>query len=196
LIYPILDEAIYGSVGYVIDGQPFVIPMVYGRIESTLYFHGSKGARIHRTLRKGQDVCLSAMILDAIVLSRTAIGLTVNYRSVVALGRTHEVTDTEEKLVALEALVEQVSTGTWDYVRKPNERELGLVQVLAMPIREASAKIRAGAPIDEEEDLDLPQWAGEIPVGLRFGPPVSDPTLRSNVEPPHHAVFYQRHGGR
>src|SRR5436190_366409 len=173
-IYAILDEAYICHLGFVVDGQPFVIPTIHARLGDTLYFHGSAASRMLRSLRDGMDACVTVTLLDGLVLARSAFHHSMNYRSVVVLGRGHEVTDREEKMRALEAIVEHVVPGRAAIVRAPSESELKQTLVIALSLSEASAKVRTGPPIDDEADYALDVWAGVIPIRLEKGTPVRD----------------------
>jgi nitroimidazol reductase NimA-like FMN-containing flavoprotein (pyridoxamine 5'-phosphate oxidase superfamily) len=162
----ILDEALICHVGFVVDGQPFVIPTIHARSGDVLYLHGSPGSRMLRTLRDGVDVCVTVTLLDGIVLARSVYNHSMNYRSAVVLGRAREVVDADEKLAALETIVEHMVPGRWSDARQPNQGELDGTTVLALSLDEASAKVRTGAPSDFDDDLDLPVWAGVIPLHL------------------------------
>jgi nitroimidazol reductase NimA-like FMN-containing flavoprotein (pyridoxamine 5'-phosphate oxidase superfamily) len=170
-IEAILDEALFCHVGFVHDGRPFVIPTIHARRGDVLYLHGSPASRMLRTIAGGVDVCVTATILDGLVLARSVYNHSLNYRSVVALGRARRVDGRDEKLAALEALVEHVRPGRSREARGPNERELAGTEVLALPLDEVSAKVRTGPPKDFEADLTFPVWAGVIPVTLALGAP-------------------------
>src|SRR4051812_22349241 len=161
-VHAILDEALICHVAFSVDGKPVVIPTIHTRIGDTLYFHGSAASRMLRSLREGVEACVCATLLDGLVLARSAFHHSMNYRSAVVFGTAREVTDPAEKLRALDALVEHVARGRSAEVRPPNERELKQTLVLALPIAEASAKIRTGPPVDDEEDYALPVWAGVL----------------------------------
>lgn len=173
-LYRILDEALICHAGFVVDGLPVVIPTIHWREGDTLYLHGSQASRMLRSLRGGVEACVTVTLLDGLVLARSAFHHSMNYRSAVIFGTAREVTDREEKLRALDALVEHVLRGRSKETRPPNEKELKQTMVLAMPIEEASAKVRTGGPVDDDEDYDLPVWAGVVPVRLAFGEPVPD----------------------
>ena len=164
----ILDEALICHVGFVVDGQPFVIPMIHARGGDVLYLHGSSASRTMRTVGTRVDVCVTATLLDGIVLARSVYNSSMNYRSAVVLGRAR-VLDGDEKLAALEAIVEHVAPGRWADARQPDRKELKATSVLALPLDEASAKIRTGPPSDFDEDLELPVSAGVIPLRLVAG---------------------------
>lgn len=173
-IHSILDEALICHVGFAVEGMPVVIPTIHWREGNQLYFHGSVASRMLRNLRDGVDACVTVTLLDGLVLARSAFHHSMNYRSVVVFGKAREVSDREEKLRALTALVEHVVPGRSPIVRAPNESELRQTLVLALPIEEASAKIRSGGPVDDEEDYALPVWAGVVPLTLVKGEPVED----------------------
>jgi nitroimidazol reductase NimA-like FMN-containing flavoprotein (pyridoxamine 5'-phosphate oxidase superfamily) len=180
-INAILDEAKICHVGFVVDGSPVVIPTIHWRHEDTLYFHGSAASRMLRSLRDGVDACVTVTLLDGLVLARSAFHHSMNYRSVVVMGKAREVTDREERLAALEALVEHIVPGRSGAVRPPNEVELKQTLVLALPIAEASAKIRAAGVSDEEEDYALPFWAGVVPLRLQALAPEPDEGVTAEV---------------
>lgn len=180
-IESIRDQALLCHVGFVIDGQPIVIPTIHTRAGETLYFHGSAASRMLRTLRDGVPACVTVTILDGLVLARSAFHHSMNYRSVVVFGMAREVVDPDEKLRALDALVEHVVAGRSADARPPNEAELRATLVLALPITEASAKIRTGGPVDDEEDYALPIWAGIVPMRLVAGEAVADRGVRAEI---------------
>ena len=180
-IHAILDEALICHVGFVAPsgapdgaGAPVVIPTIHWRDGDTLYFHGSAASRMLRSLRNGIEACVTVTLLDGLVLARSAFHHSMNYRSVVVFGNAREVSDPEEKLRALDALVEHMMKGRGKEVRPPNEIELKQTLVLALPLEEASAKIRTGGPVDDAEDYALPIWAGVLPLTLMPGEPVAD----------------------
>lgn len=181
-IHGILDAAFLCHVGFVMDGQPFVIPTGYGRDGDTLYIHGSAASRMLRSLEKGIEACVTVTLLDGIVLARAAFHHSMNYRSVVILGTAVLVEEPEAKRNALRIISEQIVPGRWDDARLPTAQELKATTVLALPIDEASAKIRTGPPIDDEEDYGLDIWAGVLPLGIHAGAPIRDPRLMSQIE--------------
>src|SRR5438270_5785885 len=183
-VYAILDEAFVCHAGFVADGQPVVIPTGYGRIGDLLYIHGSAASRMLRTLGEGIDVCVTVTLVDGLVLARSAFHHSFNYRSVVVFGRARVVTDRNEKMAALRAFTEHVIPGRWDEVREPNDSELKATTVLALPLQEASAKVRTGPPIDDEEDHALPVWAGVLPLRLATGEPIHDERLQAGIALP------------
>lgn len=191
-VYSILDEGFICHIGFVVDGQPFVIPTGYARVDDKLYIHGSQASRMLRTLSVGVDACVTVTLIDGLVLARSAFHHSINYRSVVVFGRATLVTDPDEKNSALFAFSEQVVKGRWNDVREPTEVELKQTSVLCMPLEEASAKIRTGPPIDDEEDYTLPVWAGVVPLKLVADEPIKDPRLPDGIEPPSYAKGYKR----
>ncbi len=190
--YQILDEGFICHVGFVMDGQPFVIPTGYGRSGDNLYIHGSAASRMLRNLDKGVPVCITVTLLDGLVLARSIFNHSMNYRSVVVLGTAVAVLDPKEKLEALKLLSEHILPGRWAESRQPNERELKQTLVLRLPIQEFSAKIRQGPPIDDEEDYSFPTWAGVIPLEMVAGAPINDPRLDLETPVPVYAREYSR----
>jgi uncharacterized protein len=191
-VYRLLDEAFICHVGFCVDGQPFVIPTSYGRKEATLYIHGSAASRMLRQMREGVAVCVTVTLLDGLVLARSVFNHSMNYRSVVILGKATLVDDPEEKLTALRVLSEHILPGRWDDARQPNERELKATSVLRVPIEEFSAKVRTGPPIDDAEDYTFPTWAGVLPLEMKRGEPISDPKLDRAREVPPYVRNYSR----
>ncbi len=191
-VYGILDEGFICHVGFVVDGSPVVIPTGYARVDDKLYVHGSQASRMLRTLAEGVDACVTVTIVDGLVLARSAFHHSINYRSVVVFGRARLVTEHAEKLAALFAFSEQVIRGRWDEVREPTEAELKQTTVLCLPLTEASAKIRTGPPIDDEEDYVLPVWAGVLPLELIAAEPVADPRLKEGIVVPGYVLEYER----
>jgi nitroimidazol reductase NimA-like FMN-containing flavoprotein (pyridoxamine 5'-phosphate oxidase superfamily) len=191
-INAIIDEALICHVGFVVDGAPVVIPTIHTRVGETLYFHGSAASRMLRSLRDGIDACVTITILDGLVMARSAFHHSMNYRSVVVMGKGREVVDREEKLQVLDALVEHVCAGRARDVRAPNEAELKQTLVIALPLAEASAKIRVGPAVDDEDDYALPVWAGVIPMAFTSSAPVDDERLVPGVSAPEYATKYVR----
>src|SRR5580700_11454541 len=191
-IYQILDEGFLCHVGFVADGQPFVIPTSYGRKDASLYIHGSAASRTLRQMKDGVPVCVTVTLLDGLVLARSVFNHSMNYRSVVVLGRATLVEDAEEKIEALRLLSEHILPGRWADARQPNERELKATSVLRVPIEEFSAKVRSGPPIDDEEDYSFPTWAGVIPLEMTAGAPIDDSRLDPAQEVPDYAKHYSR----
>jgi uncharacterized protein len=190
--YKILDEGFICHVGFVVDGQPFVIPTGYGRAGDNLYIHGSAASRMLRTLDEGVAVCVTVTLLDGLVLARSIFNQSMNYRSVVVLGTAVAVRDAQEKLDALRQLSEHILPGRWAEVRQPNEKELKATLVMRLPLTEFSAKVREGPPLDDEEDYTFPTWAGVIPLTMVAGEPIPDPKLGRSQEVPAYARDYVR----
>jgi nitroimidazol reductase NimA-like FMN-containing flavoprotein (pyridoxamine 5'-phosphate oxidase superfamily) len=182
-INQILDEAFLCHVGFVADGQPFVIPTSYGRDGDVLYIHGSAASRMLRNLDKGVPVCITVTLLDGLVLARSVFNHSMNYRSVVILGTATLVADPAEKLAALRALSEHILPHRWDDARQPNEKELKATSVLRLPISEFSAKVRVGPAVDDEEDYSFPTWAGVIPLEMNSGTPIRDERCEQELPP-------------
>ena len=191
-VYRILDEAFLCHVGFNVDGQPFVIPTSYGREDATLYIHGSAASRMLRQMKEGVAVCVTVTLLDGLVLARSVFNHSMNYRSVVILGKATLVDNPEEKLAALRVLSEHIIPGRWDNARQPNERELKATSVLRVPIEEFSAKVRTGPPIDDPEDLSFPTWAGVLPLQIVATHAVKDPQLDPESEIPEYLRNYSR----
>jgi uncharacterized protein len=190
--YQILDEGFLCHVGFVVAGQPFVIPTSYGRRGDELYIHGSAASRMLRNLDQGIPLCLTVTLVDGLVLARSIFNHSMNYRSVVVLGTAVAVNDPQEKLAALRALSEHILPGRWVDVRGPNERELKATLVMRLPIEEFSAKVRQGPPVDDEEDYRFPTWAGVIPLTTVAAGPVADPRLEPPRDVPAYALEYSR----
>jgi hypothetical protein len=188
----ILDEALFCHVGYVADGHPRVIPTIHARVGDTLYVHGSNASRTLRTIKGGEEVCIVTTLIDGLVLARSAFMHSMNYRSVVVYGRCREVSDREEKWMAQKALVDHVCTGRSDQVRMPTDDELRQTTILAVPLEEASAKLRTGPPNDDEADYDRPVWAGVLPMSSVPQTPVDDPRLGHGLKPPPNVTGYRR----
>ena len=192
VINSILDEAFICHVGFVADGQPYVIPTAYGRVGNDLYVHGSSASRLMRSLADGIDICVTVTLIDGLVLARSAFHHSINYRSVLILGQATLVEDIDEKNRALEAITEHIVPGRWTAVRPPTELELKGTSVLSLPISEASAKVRTGPPVDDEEDYALDVWAGVLPVSLETGNPIADPRIKAGIEVPDYVQNYRR----
>jgi len=191
-INEILDEGFICHVGFVVNGEPVVIPTGYARAGDELVIHGSQASRMLRQLGQGIDVCVTVTLIDGLVLARSAFHHSMNYRSVVVFGRARVIEGREEKMSALTALSEHMIPGRWDEVRAPNDRELQLTTVLSIRLTEASAKVRTGPPVDDEEDYDLPVWAGVIPLQMSANEPIADSRLGANIPVPGYAIDYRR----
>jgi uncharacterized protein len=190
--YRILDEGFLCHVGFVADGQPFVIPTSYGRKSDDLYIHGSAASRMLRNLKDAVPVCITVTLLDGLVFARSIFNHSMNYRSVVVLGKATLVEDPEEKIAALYALSEHILPGRWADSRQPNERELKATSILRVPIEEFSAKVRTGPPVDDEPDYAFPTWAGVVPLEMTAGAPIDDLRLDPAHEVPAYAKHYVR----
>ena len=188
----ILDEALFCHLAWVQDGSPRVIPTIHARAGDELYVHGSQASRTLRAAREGVEVCVVATLLDGLVLARSAFHHSMNYRSVVVYGVPREITDPDEKWAAQRALVEHVVPGRSGDVRMPNDKELKQTMILAVTLDEASAKVRTGPPKDDEEDYDLPIWAGVLPLTMQSGELVPDPRLPDGLTPPGNLRGYRR----
>jgi uncharacterized protein len=188
----VLDEALVCHVGFVNEGQPFVIPTIHARAGDEVFVHGSAASRMLKTLQGGVPVCLTATLVDGLVLARSAFHHSMNYRSVVVLGDAQAVTDERQRWDALHAIVEHVAPGRWSEVREPSAKELAATLVLRLPIEEASAKVRSGPPLDDEEDYALECWAGVLPLRLTPGTPVPDPRMPAGRALPASVTRYTR----
>lgn len=182
-VHAILDEGFLCHVGFELDGQPYVIPTGYARVAENIYIHGSAASRMLRTLDGGVDLCLTVTLVDGFVLARSAFHHSMNYRSVVVLGKARLVTERDEKLLALRSFTNHILPGRWDEVRQPTDQELKSTSVLALPLNEVSAKVRTGGPIDDEEDYALPMWAGVVPIRTVVDEPVSDARAHPGIPP-------------
>jgi nitroimidazol reductase NimA-like FMN-containing flavoprotein (pyridoxamine 5'-phosphate oxidase superfamily) len=195
LIDAILDEALIAHLGICdADGQPFVIPTLHARSRDLVYCHGSSASRTLRALAAGAPVCLTVSLIDGLVLARSAMHHSANYRSAMLIGAARSVEDLDEKRAALQAVVEHIVPGRSAEVRPPTENELRATSVLAIPIEEASAKVRIGPPLDDEADYALPAWAGVIPLAMQARAPEPDPRLASGIAAPAHVSAYRRPG--
>jgi nitroimidazol reductase NimA-like FMN-containing flavoprotein (pyridoxamine 5'-phosphate oxidase superfamily) len=191
-IYKILDEGLVCHVGFATDGQPYVIPTLFARVGDAIYFHGSAASRMLRGVSEGLAVCITVTLTDGIVLARSVFNHSMNYRSVVALGKAKLVDVPEEKLEALRAFTEKILPGRWKDARQPNEKELKATSILRLPLTEASAKIRQGPPEDDAPDRELPIWAGVIPLQLGAGEPIRDEICDPAIPLPAYAAHYKR----
>ena len=179
-------------MGFVVDGQPFVIPTLFGRTGDKLYLHGSAASRMLRTLEAGVPVCLTVTLVDGLVLARSAFHHSMNYRSVVIFGTARKIDDPEQKNEALRVISEHLIAGRWEQVRPPSSQELKATSVLEVMIEEASAKTRTGGPVDDEEDYALPVWAGVLPLKLMAGEPEPDARLAEGIELPANIARHKR----
>ena len=190
-IYQILDEAFVCHVGFTIDQQPFVIPTGYARCGDNLLIHGSAASRMLKAMAREIDVCVTVTLVDGLVVARSVFNHSMNYRSVVILGRARVVSNEQEKIAALNALTEHIIPQRWAEARSPNQKELRATTVLALSLQEASAKIRSGDPIDDEEDYALDVWAGVIPFALSSGEAIPDGRLREGISVPQSVAKYK-----
>ena len=188
----VLDEALICHVGFVHDGGPVVIPTIHARAGDVLYLHGSPASRMLRAMRSGDEVCVTVTLVDGLVMARAPFHSSMNYRSVVVFGEPRFVEDPDEKWAAFEALTEHVAPGRWADSRLPNDKEIKGTLVVAVAIDEASAKVRTGPPSDDDEDYDLPIWAGVVPLRLEPGELVPDPRLAAGIDPPRYLTGYRR----
>jgi nitroimidazol reductase NimA-like FMN-containing flavoprotein (pyridoxamine 5'-phosphate oxidase superfamily) len=191
-IYRILDEALICHVGFVQAGQPYVIPINFARVEDRIVLHGAKASRLLKHIEAGNPVCVEVTIVDGLVLARSVFHHSVNYRSVVLFGTGHIVLDQDEKLAALEAVTEHLIPGRWKEARLPNQKELNATSVVSIRIEEASAKVRLGPPVDEEEDYALPVWAGVLPFQEMSSSAIQDELQSSDVPLPAYIANYSR----
>lgn len=182
-IETILDEALVAHLGFAVDGQPYTIPTVHARIGGSVFFHGSAGSRTLRAIAAGGQVCLTVTLIDGLVLARSALHHSVNYRSVMVFGQAQPVTSLPQRRAALRAFMDKLIPGRWEEVRSPTDRDLRVTSILSMPLTEASAKLRTGPPLDEPGDYGMGVWAGTIPLALRAAAPVPDARLPSTIEP-------------
>jgi nitroimidazol reductase NimA-like FMN-containing flavoprotein (pyridoxamine 5'-phosphate oxidase superfamily) len=191
-IYKILDEAFVCHVGFIVDGAPYVVPTNYVRVGDELFLHGSTASRLMRTLGSGAPFCLSVTLLDGIVLSPTAMGHSVNYRSVVVMAKAEQILDPQEKLAAMRDFVECVIRGRWAEVRPPTEQELKATMVVVVPLVEASAKVRTGFAIDNDDEYAKAGWTGVIPFKWAAQTPVPDPRGNAALPIPDNLLNYSR----
>jgi len=184
-LYAILDEALFCTVSYAADGRPFSIPTAFARYEDKIYIHGSVGSHFIREIEKGIPVCISVMLTDALVVAKSAFHHSVNYRSAIIFATAEKVEAPADKEEALKWVVDKIVPNSWDYLRPIKENEVRKTTVLAFALDEASAKVRSGMPIDDEEDMQLPIWSGLIPLEAKRGMPVAD-ELSKSIELPEH----------
>lgn len=191
-LYGVLDEGLICHVGFVHDGAPVVIPTSYGRDGDVLYLHGSTGSRMMRHLATGAPVCVTVTLLDGLVLARSVMHHSMNYRSAVVFGSARPVTDADERWHAFEVIVDHLVPGRWTDARQPNRREAAATAIVAVELTEASVKLRTGPPVDDESDLDAGTWAGVLPVTTTVGAPRADDLTPAGVDAPAYAVDYRR----
>ncbi len=190
-VFQILDRALICHVAFVVDGQPYAMPTIHARRGETLYLHGSNGSRMLRVGGAGEALCVTATIVDGIVLARSGFHHSLNYRSAVVLGTGRVVSDADEQRLALDAVVEHIVPGRTAEARGPSAKELRATTVVALPVQEASAKVRTGPPVDDDEDLSLPVWAGVLPLALEPGAPVAAPELTADLPVPAYVTRWQ-----
>lgn len=195
-VHAALDAAFLAHVGYSVEGQPFVVPTLFGRRGDTLYLHGSAASRTLRALERGVPACVTVTLVDGLVLARSAFNHSMNYRSVMAFGTARAIAEAAAKADALRVISEHLMQGRWEAVRAPSERELKATTVLEFAIEEASAKVRRGPPIDEDEDYALPIWAGVLPLATVAGAPEADPRLAPGLATPEHVRRWTAEGRR
>jgi len=191
-VYQILDEGFVCHIGFTVDEQPFAIPTGYARIEDNLFIHGSAASRMMRAMAWEKEVCVTVTLVDGLVLARSAFHHSMNYRSVVIFGKAKVVGDEAEKFNALKAFTEHIVPNRWTEIRPPTANELKATTVLSLPITEASAKIRAGNPVDNEEDYAMNVWAGVIPLKMWAGKPIADDKLNDGISIPSYVSNYKR----
>lgn len=196
LVNSIFDEGLICHLGFSVDGKPVVIPTMYARSGDRLFVHGSPASRMLKTLRGGVEVSICVTILDGLVMARSAFHHSMNYRSVVVFGRAKEVIEPARKQAAFKALVDQVAPGRWDDARQPSPKELKATVVLELALNEVSAKVRSGPPLDSDDDLELPVWAGVVPLRITAQPQVDAPDLAPGIPAPRYAIDYRRQAGR
>jgi uncharacterized protein len=192
VIYKILDEGFVCHVGFSVDGQPFVIPTMFARVDDAIYFHGSGASRMLRGAVSGLAVCITVTLIDGLVLARSVFNHSMNYRSVVALGHATSINDPAEKIRALQAFTEKLIPERWNDARQPNEKELKATSILRLLLTEVSAKVRVGDVEDDAEDYALPVWAGVIPLRLVAEPAIRDARCDASLPTPGYAANYRR----
>ncbi len=191
-IYAILDEGLIGHVAFTDGDQPVVIPTLYGRSGDTIYLHGAKASRMLKQIEAGHPISMGVTLVDGIVFARSVFHHSINYRSVVLFGHGSLVEEAEAKLHALEVLTEHIARGRWAEARRPTTKELNATSVIAVQIESASAKVRSGPPIDDEDDYALPVWAGVLPLAMQAGHPENDPRLNAGIDAPDLIRYYYR----
>jgi len=191
VINAILDEGLFCHLGFTVDSQPYVLPTIYARDGERILIHGSSASRMLRNLRSGIPACATVTLIDGLVLARSAYHHSMNYRSVVILGTATEICDRAGKLAAMRTIVNHVVPGRWDDIRAPSEAEIRATTVLSLPLNEASAKVRTGPPLDDEEDYALTTWAGVVPLSLDAHAPQADPRLPASIQTPSYVRYYR-----
>lgn len=193
-VYAVLDAGFVCHVGYVIDAQPYVTPTCYWREGDAIYWHGSSASRMLRHVGKGVECCLTVTHVDALVLARSGFHHSINYRAAMLFGRARRIEDPQEKLAKMERFVERIAPGRWPVLRPVTRQELKATTLLGMDLSEASAKIRSGPPIDDEEDYSLPIWAGLVPIEMRAGAARDDGRLAAGTKRPSHLEDFSHLG--
>jgi uncharacterized protein len=193
-IHRILDEALICHVAFVENGQPFVIPINFARMEDHIVLHGAKASRLLKHIEAGHPICVEVTIVDGLVLARSVFHHSMNYRSVVLFGKGKLIEDQQEKLAALQAVTEHLIPGRWQEARLPNRKELNATSVVLINIDDASAKVRVGPPVDEQEDYALPVWAGILPLQATPLSPIRDELQSENIPLPMYIAKYSRKG--
>ena len=191
-IYEIVDETLICHVGFVLEGQPFVMSTIHVRIDDAIYLHGAVANRMLNHIKAGNNVCLTMTLIDGIVFARSVFHHSMNYRSAVLFGKGRVIENYDEKWNVFEALTEHIAKGRWNDARKPNEQETNVTTIVAIDIESASAKVRTGPAKDDEEDYALPIWAGVMPVKMQFGTPINDERLSSGIAVPNYIKEYKR----
>ena len=191
-VYRILDEVLICHVGFAEEGQPYIIPINFARVEDTIVLHGAKASRLLKHIAAGHPVCIEATLVDGLVLARSVFHHSVNYRSVVLFGSGRLLEDEQEKLAALQAITEHLIPGRWQEARLPNRQELNATSVVSIKIDEASAKVRMGPPVDDEEDYSLPVWAGILPRQEKVLAPIRDELQSEDISLPEYILEYSR----
>ena len=192
VIYPIIDEALICHVGFVQNGQPFVIPTIHARLNDSLILHGAIANRMLKHIQAGNPICVTITLLDGLVIARSVFHSSMNYRSVVLFGKGRLIESDEGKLQALEAITDHIVRGRWNDARQPTKQELNVTTVIALSIESASAKVRTGPPNDDEQDYQLPIWAGVVPLEQRAFAPIPDPKLANGINVPEYVLQYKR----
>ena len=190
-INKILDESFLCHLGFIVDNQPYVIPVCYGREDNKIFFHGAKGSRMFKHLKTGSGICVTVSIVDGLVLARSVFHHSINYRSVIIFGKAEEITGTSEKENALRIITEQIIPGRWGNARKPNKKELAVTSVFSMTLDEVSAKVREGGPLDDTDDMDLNAWAGVLPLTTIPEAPIRDKDLKDQIPLPDYIKNYK-----
>jgi nitroimidazol reductase NimA-like FMN-containing flavoprotein (pyridoxamine 5'-phosphate oxidase superfamily) len=191
-IYGIVDETLFCHVSFIQEDRPFIIPVLHARQGHHILLHGATSSRLMRHIETGHEVTMAMTILDGLVLARSVFSHSANYRSAVLFGKGTLIDSDEEKLDALQCFTERLLPGRWQDARRPSKKELKATSIVSIPIDLGSAKIRQGAPVDEDADLQLPVWAGVIPIKQQMGAPIPDPELMDGIQTPDYVLDYVR----